>query len=356
MSGIRLTEVDDTTIPTPPSGKVTLFVDDADGEPKYKDDTGTVNDLVGTPGTPGAAGDPGEGVPTGGTTGQRLAKASNDDYDTEWVAPADATITVEEDGETPVANVDHIVFNGATVTDDTGGQVTVTITGGSGPANAVYLRDPAPDPDADDDEGTGADTDPVAGWTTLGTVTTFDRDTTFDDSLYIAVPGNANTRVDGAYKSHALADGEAFVARIDGDTVRSDFNRVGIFIGVASASGRIDTMAVVSASGNRQMEVLAMTNATSLSGGVGSASTVPPASASPFYLAIRRNSSTSYDYLIGRASPLGILWTTHTAGRDPSFTQAVCGIFVNAQNGSTAVKGVFAWVRFYAALPVGIAP
>ena len=29
-------------------------------------------------------GDPGEGVPTGGTAGQVLKKASNTDYDTEW--------------------------------------------------------------------------------------------------------------------------------------------------------------------------------------------------------------------------------------------------------------------------------
>lgn len=35
-------------------------------------------------GTPGADGPPGEGVPTGGTTGQALVKASNTDFDTEW--------------------------------------------------------------------------------------------------------------------------------------------------------------------------------------------------------------------------------------------------------------------------------
>lgn len=34
-------------------------------------------------------GEPGEGVPTGGTTGQVLSKASNTDYDTEWVTLTD---------------------------------------------------------------------------------------------------------------------------------------------------------------------------------------------------------------------------------------------------------------------------
>ncbi len=36
-------------------------------------------------GATGAQGDPGEGVPTGGTTGQILAKNSDTNYDTEWI-------------------------------------------------------------------------------------------------------------------------------------------------------------------------------------------------------------------------------------------------------------------------------
>lgn len=43
-----------------------------------------VNTGVRAKGTQGDPGDPGEGVPTGGTTGQVLRKKSDDDYDTEW--------------------------------------------------------------------------------------------------------------------------------------------------------------------------------------------------------------------------------------------------------------------------------
>jgi hypothetical protein len=40
-------------------------------------------------GTPGRPGDPGEGVPAGGSAGEVLAKATGDDFDTEWIpAPA----------------------------------------------------------------------------------------------------------------------------------------------------------------------------------------------------------------------------------------------------------------------------
>ena len=44
---------------------------------------------TGDPGPPGADGADGEGVPTGGTEGQVLAKATGADFDTEWVAPAE---------------------------------------------------------------------------------------------------------------------------------------------------------------------------------------------------------------------------------------------------------------------------
>lgn len=49
MSGITLTEVDDALIPTPASGKSTVFLDDTLG-PAYKDDGGTVHTLQGADG------------------------------------------------------------------------------------------------------------------------------------------------------------------------------------------------------------------------------------------------------------------------------------------------------------------
>lgn len=57
--------------------------------------------LTGAQGPAGAAGTDGEGVPVGGTTGQVLAKASDTDYDTEWVA-ASAGGASDLDGLTDV--------------------------------------------------------------------------------------------------------------------------------------------------------------------------------------------------------------------------------------------------------------
>lgn len=69
------------SVPTPATDKVTVFVEDSTGEPSYKDDTGTVTSLKG---------DPGEGVPAGGTAGQVLRKIDGTDYNTEWATPAAA--------------------------------------------------------------------------------------------------------------------------------------------------------------------------------------------------------------------------------------------------------------------------
>jgi hypothetical protein len=65
--------------PTGPKGDT-----GATGPQGPKGDTGDTGP-AGPTGATGPQGDPGVGVPTGGTTGQVLAKASDDDYDTEWV-------------------------------------------------------------------------------------------------------------------------------------------------------------------------------------------------------------------------------------------------------------------------------
>lgn len=83
---IRETEIAAASVPTPAANKKTLFLD-TDGEFKTKDESGTVAGLT------GAQGDPGEGVPTGGTAGQFLRKASGTDFDTAFAAVAQSEVT-----------------------------------------------------------------------------------------------------------------------------------------------------------------------------------------------------------------------------------------------------------------------
>lgn len=113
MSGITLKEVADTAIPTPAAGKATVFLDVADSEPKFKDDTGTVTSLVGTPGAPGANG---QGVPTGGTAGQVLTKVDGTDYNTAW---GNATVADDSITNAKLANMATLTIKGR-VTGSTG--------------------------------------------------------------------------------------------------------------------------------------------------------------------------------------------------------------------------------------------
>lgn len=58
------------------------------GVSKYKNSDGQWVDipcLTGIQGEKGEKGNPGEGIPTGGISGQILAKNTNDDYDTHWI-------------------------------------------------------------------------------------------------------------------------------------------------------------------------------------------------------------------------------------------------------------------------------
>lgn len=52
---------------------------------------------TGAAGAAGATGDDGEGVPTGGTTGQVLAKNSGTDFDTEWITPSAGSVESWDD-------------------------------------------------------------------------------------------------------------------------------------------------------------------------------------------------------------------------------------------------------------------
>src|SRR6185312_12496529 len=56
MGWLTYLKATSSSIPTPSTGKVSQFVDSADGVPKYKDETGAVTALTGPTGATGAAG------------------------------------------------------------------------------------------------------------------------------------------------------------------------------------------------------------------------------------------------------------------------------------------------------------
>lgn len=89
----------DTDLPETANNFDVYLVGTEDPYSAYIYDDGTWYNLgiVGQ-GEKGDKGDPGVGVPTGGTTGQVLKKASNTNYDTEWADESGAVLSV--DGKT----------------------------------------------------------------------------------------------------------------------------------------------------------------------------------------------------------------------------------------------------------------
>ncbi len=97
------------SVVTPPADTKTLFLD-TDNEFKTKDESGTVATL---------RGDPGQGVPTGGTAGQFLRKQSGTNYDTAFAAVAQSEVTNLTTDLAAKAPLDSPTFTGTpTVPDD----------------------------------------------------------------------------------------------------------------------------------------------------------------------------------------------------------------------------------------------
>ena len=73
---------------------------------------------VSSGGLPGAKGDDGVGVPTGGTTGQVLAKIDGDDYNTEWVDDANTVTWIDVAGDAEYTGIETTIASGEVLTAD----------------------------------------------------------------------------------------------------------------------------------------------------------------------------------------------------------------------------------------------
>lgn len=90
-----------------------------DGVISWTNDGGLSNpEPVNIKGVPGAKGDPGPGVPAGGTVGQVLAKASGEDYDTKWEDPPESGNATANLVRAPIGTI--VVWSGSVDSIPTG--------------------------------------------------------------------------------------------------------------------------------------------------------------------------------------------------------------------------------------------
>jgi hypothetical protein len=90
----------------------------------------------------------------------KVVKVKSGEDGLEFGNPSGFNLTVYETGETKIENIDEIEFDGATVTDDGGGKITVTITNDGGTPTLQEVLDNNHDlVDGNNFQGTGAGVD-----------------------------------------------------------------------------------------------------------------------------------------------------------------------------------------------------
>jgi hypothetical protein len=126
-------------------------------------------------------------------------------------------LTVYETGETPIENIDEIEFDGATVTDDGGGKITVTITNDGGTPTLKQVLDNNHDlVDGNNFQGTGAGdgntgTEVNAFGTDAGTDNTGNNQNAFGNSAGYENQGeNQNALGESAGQENTGANQNAF--------------------------------------------------------------------------------------------------------------------------------------------------
>lgn len=305
----------------------------------------------------------GLGVPAGGTTGQRLAKASNADYDVEWVTAAAATIDLTGDTGS-AASIGDVTFAGTggiavDVNDDGGGAATVTIDGsgvsGGGGGDAILgksgrggTRISGLDGSVDADvAGTNDDefnTSALTGWTTFGSPDVADADTTRKGHLYLKKNAASGAHVAGIYKANPTMP-FTMTAKLSDIGLYGSFNMAGIFVGVtnpASGAMKCCLYQVAGVAGQYNPGVIAFSNPTTYNGG-GTYLSVGPIATMPIYLRIVATSSSNVTFLVSFG---GRFFIPVVSANNPGFTIGSVGVMVNPDSASNPAEADFDWIRF----------
>lgn len=238
----------------------------------------------------------------------------------------------------------HLRDSAGTVTDIGGsGSDVVQVASGAGSIRIPGLSGspdiPPGSPHADDDEFDATDTsDPMTGWTTLGTPTTHDINSTVLSHYYVKRNAAAGTKLDGIYKTPPSFTWTA-TCKVSDASVHADFMKAGLFI-VEAGPGKIEALQVESNGSYGRPMVEAYTNRTTYAsapyggpGGIGV----------PIYLRITARSSTDIDWLW---SHNGLVWNKVVAARNPGFTIAGVGLMINGENPTYDMAAAFDWIRF----------
>jgi hypothetical protein len=235
-----------------------------------------------------------------------------------------------------------IVGTVATYTPTAGGSADA-ITGQSGIGGArISGLQGSPDitvAGTNDDEFDTTDvSDPMTGWTTLGTPTSHNINSTVKSHYYIRQAATATFGMVGIYKAIPAVPFTVTCKISDAD-LQTNFNLVGLLVAEASP-GKIETLELVHTTPGVGYGVDAYTNRTTF------ASTPVAFTGSydtPIYFRCVVTTTTSIGWYVSRG---GLIWRTLVTGRNPGFTVGSVGLQATSQSATTDGEAVFDWIRF----------
>lgn len=193
-----------------------------------------------------------------------------------------------------------------------------------------------------DDEFDTTDTsDPMTGWTTLGTPTAHDINSTVKGHYYIKKSAAAGVGWHGIYKAvPGLPD--TIITKIAALNGKNQFNTAAIFFG-ESPPGKMETIGIrFSANQQCRVEHDSWTGPTGTGAAITTGADMYPY-AGPLWVKLVLTSSSSISVYL---STNGLLWLPFTIARNPGFTIGVAGLVVDCENASDDVEGLFDWIRY----------
>jgi hypothetical protein len=216
----------------------------------------------------------------------------------------------------------------------------------SGPASSGQIIIPglygSPDirvAGTNDDEFDTTDTsDPMTGWTTLGTPTAHDINSTVKSHYRVRQAATSSVGLVGIYKAIPSTP-FTVTCKLTDWLERGDFNQAGLFIAEA-APGKIETLAMKHSGSPGGLAIDTYTNRTTYATTPQNLTVYMTAGA---YLRCVVTTTTSISWYY---SFNGLVWRPILTGRNPGFTVGNAGLYCGSVNATYDAEALFDWIRF----------
>ncbi len=189
-----------------------------------------------------------------------------------------------------------------------------------------------------DDEFDTTDTsDPMTGWTSLGTPTAHNINSTEKSHYYLKSAANASVGLMGIYKAWSTFP-STVTCRLSDIILRGDYMAAGLAV-LEASPGKIEDLQMGHDSVPDRLAVQNWTSRTAYNSTPVASFTI---GRGPVWLRCVMTTSTSVAWAW---SSNGFLWRTLITGHNPGFTIGAIGLIGQSFNGTFDMECVFDWIR-----------